>query len=83
MIHEQPAQARQALRQRFAALPPDVYESAWTANVAAYPRTPRVEEANVRRALLFLAAVQNQPIPGAATDYFDNAFVDAAIAGLK
>ena len=79
MIHDEPARARDILRQRFAALPPDVYDAAWTANVAAYPATPRVEDTNVQRALAFLAAVQHEDIPGAAGDYFSNAFVDAAL----
>jgi NitT/TauT family transport system permease protein len=78
LIHDDPARARQILRQRFAGLPPDVYEAAWNANVAAYPASPVVEEANVERALAFLAAVQDQPVPGAARDYFDNSFVEAA-----
>ena len=63
MIHEQPAQARQALRQRFSSLPPDVYEAAWKANIDAYPRSPRVEEANVRRALVFLARCRTSRFP--------------------
>jgi NitT/TauT family transport system substrate-binding protein len=83
MIHDQPAKARQILRQRFASLPTDVYEAAWNANIAAYPATPLVEEANVQRALVFLSAVQNQHIPGAAKDYFDNSYADAAVKNLK
>ena len=83
MIHDQPAKARQVLKQRFAALPPDVYEAAWTANVAAYPATPRVEEVNVQRALVFLGAVQNQKIPGSAKDYFDNTYAEAAAKAVK
>ncbi|MGE0359820.1 MAG: ABC transporter substrate-binding protein [Vicinamibacterales bacterium] len=83
MIHDQPAEAQQILRRRFGGLPPDVYEAAWNANVVAYPITPRVEEANVQRALAFLAAVQNQEIPGVAKDYFDNTYADAALADVK
>lgn len=78
LIHDQPVKARQILRQRFAALPPDVYEAAWNANIAAYPASPVVLEPNVQRALQFLGAVQNQPVPGAARDYFDNTYADAA-----
>lgn len=83
MIHDQPAKAKQILRQRFASLPPDVYEAAWNANIAAYPGTPRVEESSVQRALVFLSTVQNQRIPGMARDYFDNTYADAAVKSLK
>ncbi len=79
MIHDEPVRAQQILRQRFASLPPDIYAAAWTANVAAYPATLLVEEASVERAMMFLTAVQGEPIPGAARDYFDNSFVDAAL----
>jgi NitT/TauT family transport system substrate-binding protein len=83
MIHDQPAKARQVLKQRFAGLPPDVYEAAWNANIAAYPATPLVNEVNVQRALVFLGAVQNQKIPGSAKDYFDNTYADAAVKAVR
>ncbi len=83
MIHDEPDKAQQILRRRFASLPQDVYDAAWRANVAAYPETPVVFEQNVQRALTFLAAVQNQPIPGAARDYFDNTYADAAVSAIR
>ena len=79
MIHDEPSRAQDLLRQRFRSLPDDVYDAAWKANLATYPTTPLVVETNVQRALAFLGAVQGQTVAGAARDYFDNRYVDAAL----
>jgi NitT/TauT family transport system substrate-binding protein len=78
MLREDPARARDLVAKRFAAVARNVYEAAWTANLAAYPADPAVQDASVKRAMLFLATVQGSPIPGASTDYFDNSYATAA-----
>ena len=83
MIREQPKLAKQTVRKRFAGVADDVYEAAWNANIEAYPPSPRVEDASVKRAIAFLGSVQGAKVPGASTDYFDNTFADAAVSGVK
>ena len=83
LIHAEPARAQQILRKRFESVPDDVYKAAWAANIAAYPSNPRVEEVSVQRAIAFLSAVQGVKIPGAAKDYFDDAYADDAVRSLK
>jgi len=83
MIHAEPARAQQLLRKRFEGVADDVYKGAWAANIAAYPATPRVEQASVERAIAFLSAVQGVKIPGAAKDYFDGLYADEAVRSLK
>ena len=83
MIREQTPLAKQAVRKRFSGVADNVYEAAWSANLAAYPATPRVEDASVKRAIAFLGAVQGTKIPGTSTDYFDNTFAEAALSAVK
>jgi NitT/TauT family transport system substrate-binding protein len=83
MIREQPTVAKQVVRKRFGGVADDVYEAAWTANLAAYPLTPRVEDVSVKRAITFLGTVQGAKIPGTSTEYFDNTFADAALRTAK
>jgi len=83
MIREQPAGAKQAVRKRFAGTADDVYEAAWKANLSAYPASPRVEDAAVKRAVTFLGAVQGTRITGSSNDFFDNSHVDAAMSTIR
>ena len=83
MIHDQPLRARQILRTRFAGIENGVYDAAWQDNVAAFPLNPRMDEGSVTRAIAFLGVVTGSAIPGAARDYFDNTYVDAAVASLR
>jgi NitT/TauT family transport system substrate-binding protein len=81
-IHADPARARQILRKRFAGVADEVYDAAWNANIDAYPKDPRVEEASVTRAIEFLGVVQGARIPGTPKDYFDDSYADAAVKDL-
>ena len=82
-IRTEPARAKQILRKRFSGVADEIYEAAWAANIDAYPQTPRIEEANVARAIAFLSEVQGARIPGAAAQYFDASYADAAVKELQ
>jgi NitT/TauT family transport system substrate-binding protein len=82
-IRTEPARAKQILRKRFSGVADEIYEAAWAANIDAYPQTPRIEEGNVARAISFLSEVQGARIPGAARDYFDASYAEAAVKELQ
>ena len=83
LIRDRPAEAKALLRKRFADVLADAFSAAWDANVSAYPANPRMDEGSVTRAIAFLGVVTGSTIPGAARDYFDNTFADAAMRGLQ
>jgi sulfonate transport system substrate-binding protein len=83
LIHSDTSKAKAALRKRFAGVTDEVYDAAWAANIEAYPADPRVDEANVKRAIDFLSTVQGVRIPGAPKDYYDGAYADAAMKSLQ
>jgi NitT/TauT family transport system substrate-binding protein len=83
MLHEKPDSAKAIVKKRFAGIETAIYDAAWESNLATYPANPRIEEADVARAIAFLVGIQGQKVPGAARDYVDDSYVDAAIASLK
>ena len=83
MIQANPDAAKGIVRKRFGDIEADIYEAAWKSNVAAFPRNPRMDERDVGRAMAFLTEIAGEKVPGAARDYVDDSYADAAVASLK
>ena len=83
MIQANPDAAKGIVRKRFGDIEADIYEAAWNSNVAAFPRNPRMDERDVGRAIAFLTEIAGEKVPGAARDYVDDSYADAAVASLK
>jgi NitT/TauT family transport system substrate-binding protein len=83
MIQMNPDAAKNIVRKRFGDIEPDIYEAAWKSNIAAFPANPRMDEKDVSRAIAFLTEIAGEKVPGAARDYVDDSYADAAVASLK
>ncbi|MGW3614016.1 ABC transporter substrate-binding protein [Micromonospora sp. NPDC005163] len=55
LIHDDPKKAAEVARPAFADIDEDLYQSAFDANVAAYPESPVIEKADAQKVFDFLA----------------------------
>ncbi|MCZ4431919.1 ABC transporter substrate-binding protein [Agrobacterium sp. SOY23] len=83
LIHNDPEKAKAAVRKRFEATSGPVFEAAWKSNASTYPKTPALTAQTVGRVIQFLGELQGAKIEGGPQKYFDNSYVEQAVAELK
>ena len=83
LIRNDPEKAKTAVRKRFESTPDPVFEAAWKSNAGTYPETPALTAETVGRVMQFLGALQGSKIAGTPETYFDNSYVEQAVAELK
>ncbi len=83
LIHNDPEKAKAAVRKRFESTSDEVFEAAWKSNAGTYPDTPALTAETVGRVIQFLSELQGTKIAGTPETYFDNSYVEQAVAELK
>jgi len=78
LIHEKPAEAREAMRPFFKDMDEPSFNAGFAANAYAIPTTPRVERRSVELNKTFSEEVEGAKLPVDIDKVFTNAYVDMA-----
>lgn len=74
LLHENPEEAKAALRPSFSKLDDDVFLAAFDNNLSAYPRTPEISVEGLKNALEFAAATEGEAPQVDAKDLYTDRF---------
>ena len=78
MIAKEPERAGKLVRKLFPDMSDDIFELSWKSSAAMYPDNPVTKTSGIERSIEILTKLQSVNVPGAAADYFDNSYVEAA-----
>lgn len=78
LMHDDPAAAKAATRSFFANTDQALFDASWDSQLASFPRTPRLTEADIAVTMAFAAQMNGQPLAIAADRIFTNEYVDLA-----
>lgn len=74
LIHENPDEAKAALRPHFSKLDADVFSASFDNNLSAYPRTPEINPKGLENALAFTAATEGEDLQVDAKSLYTDRF---------